>query len=186
MTAARVWHPWLRINSVTLLLWLAGCATAFEYPKTGQAWGQIVEGTPGKPLLGWTSQAACERAATRSWGPGPCFRLTTPRGERWAKDHWNKPSRAVFLWTSREACETPKWSGYTGVGDLGKRECRPIDLEPGGDFWVFSQVEWRTNWSGGAQWIGSDRREICDEYRIYVPSSNQSSDCVRVRVTEQK
>jgi hypothetical protein len=53
--------------------------------------------------------------------------------------------------------------GYTGMGDLSKRECRPIDLEPGVDFWVFSQVEWRADWNGGAHWIGSDRREICDE-----------------------
>jgi hypothetical protein len=68
-----------------------------------------------------------------------------------------------YLWTPREACETPKWMGYTGMGDLSKRECRPIDLEPGVDFWVFSQVEWRADWNGGAHWIGSDRREICDE-----------------------
>jgi len=41
---------------------------------------------------------------------------------------------------------------------------------------VFSQEEWRTNSSGGARWIGSDRREICDE----SPSqgANLPSDCV--------
>jgi hypothetical protein len=30
--------------------------------------GLIVEETPGKPALAWTSQAACEAAYTRSWG----------------------------------------------------------------------------------------------------------------------
>ena len=99
------------------------------------------------------------------------------------KDHWNKPSRSIYLWTSREACETPKWMGYTGMGDLSKRECRPIDLEPGVDFWVFSQVEWRADWNGGAHWIGSDRREICDEWRLHFAYARQpASDCVPVRV----
>jgi hypothetical protein len=64
------------------------------------------------------------------------------------KDHWNKPSRSIYLWTSREACETPKWMGYTGMVNLGKHECRPIDVEPGAGFWVFSQVEWRADSSG--------------------------------------
>ena len=39
------------LSVIALSLLTAGCATAFEYPKTGQAWGQIVEETPGKPEI---------------------------------------------------------------------------------------------------------------------------------------
>jgi hypothetical protein len=39
------------LSVLALSLLTAGCATAFEYPKTGQAWGQIVEETPGKPEI---------------------------------------------------------------------------------------------------------------------------------------
>lgn len=155
-----------------------GCATAFEYPKTGHAWGQIVDETPGKPVLVWNSASACILARL-----GPCRPMAGQNGQVSVLSHWDRPSRSIYLWTSREACETPKWMGYTGTGNLSKRECRPMSLEPGVDFWVFTQEEWRTNWSGGAHWIGSDRREICDEWRLYIGNSRQpTSDCVRVRV----
>jgi hypothetical protein len=73
--------------------------------------------------------------------------------------------------------------GYTGMVNLGKHECRPIDVEPGAGFWVFSQVEWRADSSGAARWIGSDRREICDEFRLQLAYERQpASDCARVRV----
>jgi hypothetical protein len=39
------------LSVIALSLLTAGCATAFEYPKTGQAWGLIVEETPGKPEI---------------------------------------------------------------------------------------------------------------------------------------
>jgi hypothetical protein len=35
---------WRRAAVIALSLLTAGCATAFEYPKTGQAWGQISVG----------------------------------------------------------------------------------------------------------------------------------------------
>jgi len=51
------------------------------------------------------------------------------------------------------------------------------------EFSVFSVVEWRSKWTGAARWMGSDRREIYDEYRLYVLQGGEStSDCMRVRV----
>jgi len=96
-TQRAAWEALKRMQVLSLLLFLtalvSGCATAFEFPKTGQAWGQIVEETPGKPEITWTSQAACEAAYTKSWGRGPCL----PSGARWMKPHWDKPSRSIYL-----------------------------------------------------------------------------------------
>jgi hypothetical protein len=54
-TQRAAWGALKRMRLLSLLLFLAalvsGCATAFEYPKTGHAWGQIVEETPGKPEI---------------------------------------------------------------------------------------------------------------------------------------
>jgi hypothetical protein len=61
------------LSAIALSLLTAGCATAFEYPKAGQAWGQIVEETPGKPALAWNYQAACEALTPNLGGADHVF-----------------------------------------------------------------------------------------------------------------
>jgi hypothetical protein len=160
-----------RASVIALSLLAAGCAMAFEYP-TEQAWGRLVEEEPGQPVFRWNSQVACESSRL-----GTCRPMTVPSGQVWMLSHWDRPSRSIYVYASREACESPKWT------QLHVSDCVPMVLEAGGPFWVFSQVGWRTDWSGGARWVGSDSREVCKEWRYYIAQQRQpTSDCVQVRV----
>jgi hypothetical protein len=103
---------------------------------------------------------------------GCALKFEPPSEPAWGytAEDGKRPGKSIYLYSTREAC----------ARQLG--QCRPTTLVPGDEFWVFSQADWRTNYSGGSRWVGSENRETCRDMRQYIANLRQpTSECVQVR-----